>query len=130
MTDCIFCKIAEGSIPSSKIWEDENSFAFLDINPIAPGHTLLIPKKHQDYLFDMEDEKYSEMMLKAKKLSNSIKKATGAKRIGVMVEGFLVPHAHIHLIPISSPADFNSRNARKADPKELREMAERIKAQL
>ena len=130
MTDCIFCKIAQGGIPSTKIWENEKYFAFLDINPITSGHTLLIPKNHHDYLFDMDDEQYNELMMTAKKLSHPIKKATGAKKIGVIVEGFLVHHTHIHLIPLHKGGDLNTNNAKKASPEDLASMAEKIKAEI
>lgn len=130
MEDCIFCKIAGGKIPSAKVYEDEKFFAFLDINPVAPGHTLLIPKKHVDNLFDIEEPLYSEMFQTAKKLSKPLTKAMGAKRVGVIVEGFLVHHAHVHLVPMKSGGDLNPGNARRADPAELAINAEKIRKQL
>jgi len=130
MTDCIFCKITAGEIPSAKVWEDEKFYAFLDINPINPGHTLLIPKKHEDYLFELEDPHYSEIFQQAKKLAPSLKKVTGAKRIGLIVEGFLVPHVHLHLIPIHRGGELDPSRAKKASPEELSQMAEKIKAEL
>lgn len=127
MINCIFCKITAGDVPSAKVWENEKYLAFLDINPITAGHTLLIPKNHHDYLFDMDDEQYHEIMGIAKKLSHRIKKATGAKKIGVIVEGFLVHHTHIHLIPLHKGGDLNTQNAKKASPEQLAAMAEKIK---
>src|SRR3989338_10600632 len=100
-TDCIFCKIIDGEIPVVKIFEDKKYFAFLDMNPINPGHTLLIPKKHTDYLFDLSDDEYSELMLKAKYLAKLLKNKLAPKRVGILVEGFLIPHAHIHLVPLN-----------------------------
>ncbi|MBU0533119.1 HIT family protein [Candidatus Micrarchaeota archaeon] len=127
MTNCIFCKIKDGEIPSAKVWENENFFAFLDINPVNPGHTLLIPKKHVDYLFELDDGVYHELFKAAKEVSVPLKRAVGAKRIGVVVEGFLVPHVHIHLIPINGPGELDAKRAGKADPNELTAIAERIK---
>lgn len=127
MEDCIFCKIATGKIPSAKVYEDDKFFAFLDINPMAPGHTLLIPKKHVDNLFDIEEPLYSELFQAAKKLSNPLTKAMGAKRIGVIVEGFLVHHAHVHLIPINSGNELDPHRARKAGPADLAANAEKIR---
>ena len=101
MSDCIFCKIAKGEIPSSKIWEDEDHLAFLDINPVNPGHTLIIPKNHVDSVFDMAENDYSKLFMAAKKLSSPLKNAMEAKRVGVIIEGFLVPHAHVHLVPLN-----------------------------
>ena len=130
MKDCIFCKIGAGQIPSSKIWENEKYFAFLDINPITPGHILLIPKNHNDYLFDMEDPEYTELLLIAKKLSKHLKKAVDAKKIGVIVEGFLVHHVHIHLIPLHKAGDLNTNNANKMSQEDLAEVAEKIIAEI
>lgn len=96
----IFTKIIKGEIPSYKIAEDENYFAFLDINPIAEGHTLVIPKKETDYLFDVEDEILSGLIQFAKKVALGIDDALGTIRTGIIVEGLEVPHAHIHLVPI------------------------------
>ncbi|MEW6748903.1 MAG: HIT family protein [Candidatus Micrarchaeota archaeon] len=129
MDSCIFCKIANGGIPSSKIWEDERHIAFLDINPVNPGHTLIIPKKHVDSVFDMDEKAYSDLFLAAKRLSGPLKEAMAAKRIGVIIEGFLVPHAHIHLVPINSGSELYER-AKKAAPEELSSVAERIRRQI
>ncbi len=96
----IFTKIINGEIPCYKIAEDENYFAFLDINPIAEGHTLVVPKKEVDYVFDLEDEILSGLMSFSKKVALAIDEALGTIRTGVIVEGMEVPHAHIHLIPI------------------------------
>jgi histidine triad (HIT) family protein len=130
MQDCIFCKIAQGEIPSSTIWGDEKFLAFLDINPVNPGHTLLIPKKHIDNVFEMEDRDYSDLFLAAKLLSKPLQAAMGAKRVGVMIEGFLVHHAHIHLIPLKHGNGLDPCRAKKATPEELAEVAKKIKAHL
>ncbi len=103
----IFSKIAAGEIPSYKVAENDRFYAFLDINPVAPGHTLVIPKREVDYLFDIEDKEYVEFQLFAKRVALAIKKAMPCKRVGVAVMGLEVPHAHIHLIPINAEADMN-----------------------
>jgi histidine triad (HIT) family protein len=101
----LFTKIVNGEIPSWKVAEDENFFAFLDIFPVAKGHTLVIPKKEVDYLFDLDDETYVGLQLFAKKVALAIQKAIPCKKVGVMVLGLEVPHAHIHLVPMQSEAD-------------------------
>lgn len=103
----IFSMIVDGTIPSYKIAENEKFYAFLDINPIQRGHTLVIPKREVDYLFDLEDEELAEMIIFAKKISRSIKTSIGCKKVAIMVLGMEVPHAHIHLIPINSEGDAN-----------------------
>lgn len=96
----IFSRIAQGEIPSYKVAENDHCYAFLDINPLTAGHTLVIPKKETDYLFDLEDELYSELMMFAKEVSLAIRRAISCVRVGVVVYGLDVPHAHIHLIPL------------------------------
>jgi histidine triad (HIT) family protein len=108
----IFTKIVGGQIPSYKIYEDEKFYAFLDINPMAKGHTLVIPKQEIDYLFDIDDAVLSEMMLIAKKIAKAMEQAISCKRVGMMVIGLEVPHAHIHLIPIQKEGDMNLSNKR------------------
>ncbi len=108
----IFTKIVEGQIPSYKIYEDEKFYAFLDINPMAKGHSLLIPKKEVDYLFDIDDSTLSEMTLLAKKIAKALEQAISCNRVGMMVIGLEVPHAHIHLIPIQKEGDMNLSNKR------------------
>ncbi|MBP6385777.1 MAG: HIT family protein [Pseudarcicella sp.] len=103
----IFSKIISGEIPCYKIAEDENFLAFLDISPLAEGHTLVIPKKEVDYIFDLDDDTLSSLMLFAKKIAPAIRKAVPCRRIGVSVIGLEVPHAHVHLIPLNSMNDIN-----------------------
>ncbi|MFA5935860.1 MAG: HIT family protein [Patescibacteria group bacterium] len=126
----IFSRIVSGEIPSHKIWEDERFFAFLDIRPIQPGHTLLIPKHEIDSAFELDDETYSALFLVAKRLIPAIQKATGSARVGLVVEGLEVPHAHLKLIPISKPHDLAQENAKDATPEELAMMAERIRKEI
>jgi histidine triad (HIT) family protein len=103
----IFSKIIQGDIPSYKIAEDERFFAFLDIHPLAKGHTLVIPKKETDNLFDLDDELYQGLCLFAKKIANAMQKVLPCKKIGVAVIGLEVPHAHIHLVPINGIYDID-----------------------
>jgi histidine triad (HIT) family protein len=124
--DCVFCKIAKGKIPSVKIWEDEKYFAFLDMNPINPGHTLVLPKKHTNYLFDLSDKEYIELMLNAKEIAKVLKKKLNPKRIGVLVEGFGVPHVHIHLVPINKGGEIDFKRAKPMSSGELNKIAEKI----
>ncbi len=103
----IFSKIVAGEIPSYKIAEDDRFFAFLDINPLSKGHTLVIPKKETDYIFDMADKELADMMVFAKKVGLAIEKVVPCERIGIAVIGLEVPHAHIHLVPINTIYDIN-----------------------
>ncbi|MBR5332158.1 MAG: HIT family protein [Muribaculaceae bacterium] len=103
----IFSRIVAGEIPSYKIAEDDRYYAFLDINPVAPGHTLVIPKNEVDYIFDLNDEEYLGLQLFAKRVAEAIKQAIPCQRVGVAVMGMEVPHTHIHLIPINKEADMN-----------------------
>ncbi len=103
----IFSRIVKGEIPCYKIAENDQFFAFLDINPVAKGHTLVIPKRENDYIFNLEDDEIAAMMVFAKKVAKAIEKAVPCKRIGVAVIGLEVPHAHIHLIPITQEGDMD-----------------------
>ena len=103
----IFTKIIKGEIPSYKIAEDENYYAFLDINPNAKGHTLVIPKKEVDKLFDLDVETYTGLMQFARKVAKALEKTIACNRIGMTVVGLEVPHAHVHLIPINRVSDIN-----------------------
>ncbi|MFA5648611.1 MAG: HIT family protein [Bacteroidales bacterium] len=123
----IFTKIVAGEIPSYKIVEDERFFAFLDINPLAKGHTLVIPKKEIDYLFDLDDDTLAAMIIFAKRIAMAIEKTIVCKRIGVAVLGLEVPHAHIHLVPLNSEADINFANPRvKLTADEFSKLAKEI----
>ena len=124
----IFSKIVNGEIPCYKIAENEKYFAFLDINPLAKGHTLVIPKCEVDYLFDIDDDLFSELTLFSKKVAKAIEKAILCKRIGVAVLGMEVPHAHIHLVPINSEADINFFKPKlKLSSEEMMKIAEEIR---
>lgn len=124
----IFTRIINGEIPCSKVAEDANYFAFLDINPLAKGHTLVIPKKEVDYIFDLDDETLSGMMVFAKKVAAKIKEATNCRKVAVVVLGLEVAHAHIHLIPINSESDVDFHKEKlKLTPEEFTEIANSLK---
>jgi histidine triad (HIT) family protein len=123
----IFSKIVNGEIPAYKVAEDENYFAFLDIFPVAKGHTLVIPKKEVDYIFDLEDDLYAGLQAFAKKVAIGLKKAVPCQKVGVLVLGLEVPHAHIHLIPMQNEADvLNFSNKKKFTPEEFQTIKELI----
>ena len=124
--DCIFCKIVKGEIPAVKIYEDEKHFAFLDVNPINSGHTLLIPKKHTEYLFDLKDNEYSELMLKVKSFAKLLKNKLKSKKIGLIIEGFGVLHVHIHLVPINSMGELNQKRTKPVNKEELNKIAKKF----
>lgn len=124
----IFSKIAAGEIPSYKCAENEKFYAFLDINPIAKGHTLVIPRREVDYIFDMDDDELAEYHVFAKKVAIALKKAFPCKKVGEAVLGLEVPHAHIHLIPMQSEKDMVFSNPKlKFTDDEFRETAEKIR---
>ncbi len=123
----IFTRILEGEIPCHKIAEDENYFAFLDINPLTEGHTLVIPKREEDYIFDLTDEELAEMFVFAKKVAKMIRDAIPCLRIGVSVLGLEVPHTHVHLVPMNTMDDMNFANPKlKLTAEELASIATRI----
>lgn len=125
----IFTKIINGEIPSYKIAEDANYYAFLDINPLAKGHTLVVPKKEVDYIFDLDDPTLAGMLVFSGKVAKAIQKVVPCKRIGMAVLGLEVPHAHIHLVPINGGNDIDfSKPKLKLTPDEFREIAAKIVA--
>ncbi|MCH8329891.1 MAG: HIT family protein [Bacteroidetes bacterium] len=127
----IFSRIIQGEIPSYKIAETENYFAFLDINPLAEGHTLVIPKQEIDYIFDLDDDTLADMTVFAKKIGLAIEKTVPCERIGIAVIGLEVPHAHIHLIPINGIHDIDFSKAKlQFSTEEFEATAERIRNNL
>ena len=124
----IFSKIVNGEIPSHKIAENDEFLAFLDAFPIALGHTLVIPKKEVDYLFDLDDETYARLMLFAKSVVPALEKSVPCLRIGVSVIGLEVPHAHVHLLPLNSMADADFSKKLKISQEELAALAEKIRS--
>jgi histidine triad (HIT) family protein len=127
----IFSKIISGEIPAYKIAEDENHLAFLDVSPLKRGHTLVIPKIENDYIFDLEDEQLESLVVFSKKVAKAIKLAINCRRIGVAVIGLEVPHTHIHLIPIENVSDMNFANPKLRLPaEEMQEIAARIREKM
>ncbi|MBI4435161.1 HIT family protein [Candidatus Uhrbacteria bacterium] len=127
MSNCLFCKIIAGEIPCHKVWEDDAHLAFLDINPIREGHTLVIPKAHAPYLFDMDDPSYQSVLATAKQVAGRLKEVFQVLRIGVAVEGFAVDHVHVHLVPLTGAGQLDPKLGKPADPAVLAQLAERIK---
>ena len=127
----IFSRIIAGEIPCYKIAENEQFFAFLDINPMTKGHTLIVPKQEEDYLFNLDDKTVTDMMVFSKKVALAIEKSVSCLRIGVAVIGLEVPHAHIHLIPINKESDMNFKNPKlKLSPEEMTDIAAEIRKNL
>lgn len=127
MQSCVFCKIVKGEIPAVNIFEDDDFLAFLDVKPINPGHLLLVPKKHTEYMFDLPDEDYLKISLKAKELAVVLKEKLQSQKIGLVVEGFGVLHVHVHLIPINGANELNPERAKPMSGEELKKIAEKIK---
>lgn len=119
----IFSKIIAGEIPSYKCAESERFYAFLDINPVGKGHTLVVPKKEVDYLFDMDDEELAAMMVFAKKVARAIRSVIPCRKVGVAVLGLEVNHAHVHLIPLQSEGDMDFRNKKQFSPEQMQQIA-------
>ena len=127
----IFAKIASGEIPSYKVAENDKYYAFLDINPLKEGHTLIIPRREEDYFFDLDDIELAEIMVFAKRVADAIKKAFPCKKVGMAVLGLEVPHAHIHLVPMQNEGDMNFANEKlKLSEEQFKEIAEKIQNNL
>lgn len=128
MTDNVFTKIINGEIPSTKVYEDERTYAFLDHNPKIPGHTLVIPKKQVEYVWDLSTDDYQALMTSVKKVAERIKEVLNPKYVGMQVEGIAVPHAHVHVFPFNNAEEF--RNLPKPDEflseAELAEMGQKL----
>lgn len=126
----IFSKIVSGEIPSYKVAESEEFYAFLDINPMTAGHTLVIPKKETDYIFDIEDESFSKLFIFAKRVAEAVKRAVPCKRVGIAVLGMEVPHAHIHLVPLEKESDLDfSKDKLKLDASQMEKIAKSINSE-
>ncbi|MBD5358553.1 MAG: HIT family protein [Bacteroides sp.] len=126
----IFSKIIAGEIPCYKVAEDDKFFAFLDINPVNWGHTLVVPKQETDYIFDLDDKQIGEMMVFAKKVAEAIKKAIPCRKVGMAVLGLEVPHAHIHLIPLQKEGDMDFKHkVENPSPEKMKEISEAISSQ-
>ena len=127
----IFSRIIQGKIPCYKVAEDENYFAFLDISPLTEGHTLVVPKRENDYIFDLEDNELAGLMLFAKKVAKAIDKSIECTRVGIAVIGLDVPHTHIHLVPMSSGVDLNFAKPKLSlSPEEMTNISDKIRKAL
>ncbi|MFC2580060.1 MAG: HIT family protein [Bacteroidota bacterium] len=127
----VFSKIVAGEIPCYKVAEDKDFLAFLDINPLAKGHTLVIPKKEVDYIFDLDPETYTGLMAFARRVAKALKKAIECQRVGVAVLGMEVPHTHVHLIPLQKESDMNFSNPKKEfSSDEMSAIADQISSQM
>lgn len=127
----IFSKIIAGEIPCYKIAENDEFFAFLDINPVNWGHTLIVPKKETDYIFDISDDELGRMMIFSKKVARAIREALPCRKVGVTVLGLEVPHAHIHLVPLKNEGDMNFNNKiDNPDPEKMKQIAAAIREKI
>ena len=128
MEDSIFSKIIKGEIPSHKVYEDEHVFAFLDIHPIAPGHTLVVPKRQVEFVWDLDDETYQALQSAVKRLALHLRETLQVPYVGEQIIGVDVPHAHIHLIPFTEVSEYRNHPDMNAEPDHtaLAEMAERL----
>lgn len=124
----IFSRIAEGEIPSYRVASDEGHYAFLDINPVAPGHVLVIPRREEDYLFNLPEDEYLSLMAFARRVAKALEKAVACKRVGVAVVGLEVPHTHIHLIPLQSEADLDFSHKTTLPAGQMQAIADAIAA--
>ncbi len=124
----LFTKIINGEIPAYKIAEDENFYAFLDIHPNAKGHTLCIPKKEEDKLFDLDEETYLGLMIFSRKVAKALEKTVPCKRVGVAVVGLEVPHVHVHLIPLNQMKEMTFEHKVSMSPADLEELAIKIQS--
>lgn len=126
----IFSRIAAGEIPSYKVAADDKHFAFLDINPVQPGHTLVIPRREVPNIFDLSQDEFKELMAFAHHVAQGLRKAVPCQRVAVAVLGLEVPHAHVHLIPINTEADFDFRHKKTLPEEQMKELAEKISSQI
>jgi histidine triad (HIT) family protein len=129
--DCIFCQIVAGKIPAHQVYADENILAFLDIKPVNEGHILVIPKKHVPYFYQLDDELYSALMLAVKKISEAVNETLNPNKVGLLVKGFDVDHAHVHIIPLNKDSDI-TRTTPVIDPNtvELAGTAQQVASRL
>jgi histidine triad (HIT) family protein len=125
--DSVFTKIIKKEISSYTVYEDSDVIAFLDINPIKMGHTLVVPKKQIDYIFDLDNDDYNKLWTTTKMIANGLRKSVVCRRVGISVVGFEVPHCHIHLIPINTISDMSFDNIYDYTSSEMTDIAERIR---
>lgn len=127
-SECVFCRIVGNRAQAQKLWENNEFLAFLDIKPINPGHTLLIPKRHFEYIFDLAEPLYSQTFQHAKMLAAPLRAAMGSRRIGLMVEGFGVAHLHVHLVPINKGGELTRKGVEGVTKEEFSKVADKIRA--
>jgi histidine triad (HIT) family protein len=127
---CIFCKIIDKAAPQFRVWEDSDFIAFLDINPVKAGHLMIVPRKHIDYVFDLPSSLYERLFEVARFLAQPLQDAMRSKRVGIVLEGFSVPHCHLHLIPIDTGNELDPCKARPAASEELERVAGIIKSRI
>ncbi len=123
---CVFCEIVAGRIPGVTVWEDRDYLLLLDIGPIAPGHVLLLPKKHAEDLFLLPEREYARLLRTVRKIAPILRRLTGARRIGLVVEGFGVSHVHVHLVPVNKVGELNPTLAKPASAARLRALQRRF----
>lgn len=128
MQDSLFTKIIKGEIPSHKVYEDDSTYAFLDIYPVVDGHTLVIPKKQVEFIWDLEDEDYQALMASVKKIAKHLREIMDVPYVGVQIVGVDVPHAHVHLVPFTKVDEYRGRSDMKAEPDhvKLAELADKL----
>ncbi len=127
---CLFCDIIMEKTEAFKVWEDRNFLLLLDINPINPGHVILVTKKHVADVFDLREPLFAKTFRTAKTIAHKLRKVTGAKRIGLAIEGFGVPHVHLHLVPVNKGNELNPLRAKRASRKSLQIMQRKLRAKL
>ena len=127
---CLFCDIINGKTEALKVWEDRDLLLLLDINPINPGHVILITKKHAEDVFELREPLYIKTFRTAKRIAHQLRKISGAKRIGLAIEGFGVPHIHLHLVPVNKGNELNPLRAKSVSKKTLQAMQQRLRAKL
>ena len=130
MEGCVFCALAAGKLPARKVFEDAEHIGFFPLKHFNPGHVLLIPRRHYDYVFDMDDAAYHALWTTAKRLAPAIRRVAGSKRVGVLVEGFSVPHVHVHLVPVNALADIDPARERAIPEEQAARLAQAIQAEL
>jgi histidine triad (HIT) family protein len=127
---CVFCALVEGAIPARRVYEDSDHVAFFPLKHIEPGHTLLVPRRHDDYVFEMPVANYEALWRTAKRLAPAIKAVSGAARVGILVEGFSVPHVHVHLVPINKLNDLNPAREQAIAEADADRLAAKLRAAL
>lgn len=130
MVGCVFCALVAGAIPARRVYEDDAHVAFLPLKHIVPGHVLLIPKHHDGYVFEMDDARYQALWAAAKRFAPAIRDVSGAKRVGILVEGFSVPHVHVHLVPVNALNDLNPDREQAIPDTEADRLAEKLRQTL